>query len=499
MASIRGHTGICLLRRNFHNYLRLYFKEHKVLQNFYSIHLFSKDKSVPSSSDSCNPRVTSYSSKRFYSCFWNTHRNNHLRDSSGYPLNPFSLCIENSLYFKRFLGLPFRMFTDNGGHSRDTPDFQNKVAIDLKEDNDLKTFIQSGLLYKDLYSSCLSSSSSKTPRMLTEDEFNIEEWRVLGTNINHYLYSSNEDLSSSTSSETKSIDLDRARRIYHLYIPLIKWCKANVLIHQNRAVDQQSINEKKRNQALVIGIHAPQGCGKTTLCDVLVHFLAEDDFNIASLSIDDFYHTHEKQREVSQKNSDNALLQCRGNAGTHDIELGERILQTLKYSTAINRCKLPRYDKSKFGGQGDRAQENTWPEIQTPVDLVLLEGWMLGFQHLPELPDDRNPNIDLVNESMREYERWHDLIDAWITIKVANIDQVYQWRMEAERKMIASGKDGMTEEQVMDFVGRYMPAYQTYLPMLYEQQWREKETGAILPQISFTVEDNRLPSIDRGK
>ena len=33
----------------------------------------------------------------------------------------------------------------------------------------------------------------------------------------------------------------------------------------------------------------------------------------------------------------------------------------------------------------------------------------------------------------------------------------------------------------------------------YEQQWREKETGAILPQISFTVEDNRLPSIDRGK
>lgn len=40
------------------------------------------------------------------------------------------------------------------------------------------------------------------------------------------------------------------------------------------------------------------------------------------------------------------------------------------------RC-CPRYDKSAFQGQGDRADPATWPAVEGPVDVVLFEGWML--------------------------------------------------------------------------------------------------------------------------
>jgi D-glycerate 3-kinase len=41
---------------------------------------------------------------------------------------------------------------------------------------------------------------------------------------------------------------------------------------------------------------------------------------------------------------------------------------------------------------------------------------------------------------------------------------VYKWRLEAERK--AGG--GLSDTEVQDFVDRFMPAYDAYLPALYE-------------------------------
>jgi D-glycerate 3-kinase len=44
---------------------------------------------------------------------------------------------------------------------------------------------------------------------------------------------------------------------------------------------------------------------------------------------------------------------------------------------------------------------------------------------------------------------------------------VFGWRLQAEQRMRAAGKPGMTDEQIADFVSRYMPAYKAYLPGLY--------------------------------
>ena len=82
-----------------------------------------------------------------------------------------------------------------------------------------------------------------------------------------------------------------------------------------------------------------------------------------------------------QENEENFLLGVRGNALTHDVELGRRTLESLLSLNADpnSEISLPRYNKSAYDGKGDRAEEASWPRIKAPVDVVLFEGWMLGF------------------------------------------------------------------------------------------------------------------------
>jgi hypothetical protein len=50
----------------------------------------------------------------------------------------------------------------------------------------------------------------------------------------------------------------------------------------------------------------------------------------ATVSIDDFYLTFEGQSAVAAAHPGNPLLQLRGNAGSHDLELGRETLTKLK-------------------------------------------------------------------------------------------------------------------------------------------------------------------------
>lgn len=90
---------------------------------------------------------------------------------------------------------------------------------------------------------------------------------------------------------------------------------------------------------------------------------------------------------VVQDNASNRLLQVRGNAGTHDLQLGTRTLEALRSAGGGDdngsRVAVPRYDKSQNGGRGDRADPTRWPHVQGPLDIVLFEGWMLGFRPQP--------------------------------------------------------------------------------------------------------------------
>ncbi|KAG4947905.1 hypothetical protein AAZX31_15G012100 [Glycine max] len=274
-------------------------------------------------------------------------------------------------------------------------------------------------------------------------------------------------------------------RIYHYYVPVFLWCEQQIAEHQSKFKDGEDI------PPLVIGFSAPQGCGKTTLVFALDYLFEVIGRKSATVSIDDFYLTAEGQNKLREANPGNALLELRGNAGSHDLALSvETLLALTKLTREGMKMKLPRYDKSAFNGRGDRADPSRWPEVEGPMTVVLFEGWMLGFKPLPvEAVKVVDPQLETVNKNLEAYyDAWDKYIKSWIVIKIKDPNCVFQWRLQAEIAMREAGNPGMTDDEVRDFVSRYLPAYYAYLPTLYS----EGPNGSD-PQHLLTIE------IDEGR
>ena len=92
--------------------------------------------------------------------------------------------------------------------------------------------------------------------------------------------------------------------------------------------------EKNPTKPTVIFMSAPQGCGKTTICDALVERFAADGKQCAALSYDDFYLTHAEQNEVAKTHENNRLLELRGNGGTHDLQLFDDVLTCVEIKSS---------------------------------------------------------------------------------------------------------------------------------------------------------------------
>ncbi|GJP33781.1 hypothetical protein CLOM_g18293 [Closterium sp. NIES-68] len=228
------------------------------------------------------------------------------------------------------------------------------------------------------------------------------------------------------------------RRIFQYYLPVFSWCWRQLQLHRAQAAGGGAADAQAA--PLVIGISAPQGCGKTTVVESLEHLFTVTRCTAATVSIDDFYLTAQGQAALREAHPGNRLLELRGNAGSHDLPLGVATLSALKHATAPGtKVALPRYDKSAFSGRGDRSPPSQWPAVQGPVDVVLFEGWMLGFQPVHhDAAAAVDPQLEEVNVRLAEYSAWHDLVDAWVIIQVADVDWVFEWRLQAEVAMRAT-------------------------------------------------------------
>ncbi|KAI0776290.1 P-loop containing nucleoside triphosphate hydrolase protein [Trametes elegans] len=254
----------------------------------------------------------------------------------------------------------------------------------------------------------------------------------------------------------------------------------------HRARDEQGAG-KRVAPPLIVGVQGPQGSGKTYLTSILRDVLQGQPhgLSVAVLSIDDLYLPHEGLVSLAAAHPDNALLRGRGQPGTHDVPLGTEVLNKLKRindAGAPERgVELPSFDKSLFDGEGDRAPRGT--VVRPPVDVVLFEGWCVGFYPIPVeeverrysqpiegLGDDflqrngfRVHDVLDVNERLKSYVSWWNLFDAFIQIKPPQAHPytyIYKWRLQQEHNMKArNGGKGMSDEQVERFVDRYIPGY----------------------------------------
>jgi D-glycerate 3-kinase len=258
-------------------------------------------------------------------------------------------------------------------------------------------------------------------------------------------------------------------------------------------LEQRQINHPLPFKLLLSGL---QGSGKSTWAAALAQSLQQiKSYKVVVVSLDDFYHAHNNLVRIRTENSENKMLWARGQPGTHDEKLAQEFFASFGSGKDI---RVPFFDKSQYNGEGDRAPYEEWDVVKNgpPVDVLIFEGWCVGFQFLSDsdlekrwssssqtsqpnelssrcsttvLQDHSIQHIRVINNNLRRYnETFMNSSDFnyLIHLDTEDLANVYRWRLNQEHALHELKGRGMTDEAVIEFVRGYMPAYELYLERL---------------------------------
>lgn len=212
----------------------------------------------------------------------------------------------------------------------------------------------------------------------------------------------------------------------------------------------------------VIGLCGAQGSGKSTLASAMRCALVADGVAAAVLSIDDLYLTGAERHAMAR--NIHALFATRGVPGTHDVGLGEHVLAALDRGEPV---ALPQFDKAA----DDRMPESAWPLIESPLDVLIFEGWCVGARaedakalESPINTLETNEDRDgvwrrAVNDALAGgYQRLFARLDRLILLAAPSFGIVPRWRREQEmalRRIRPGGSAIMDSEALDRFVQHY--------------------------------------------
>lgn len=239
---------------------------------------------------------------------------------------------------------------------------------------------------------------------------------------------------------------DRLETLWNLWLPL---------------AIQLAKKREKLNRPLIQGILGVQGTGKTTLAKILILILAKIGYQTISISLDDLYKTYSDRQQLQQQDP---RLIWRGPPGTHDVELGIELLDKFRYNSPQQLIEIPRFDKSLFAGAGDRIK----PEVVSNIDLVLFEGWCVGVRPIdsaifdfplpPIISETDRKFAKDINSKLQDYLPLWQRLDSLIVLYPTDYRVSKQWRLQAEKESIATGKSGMSDEEIEQFVEYFWKA-----------------------------------------
>ena len=154
------------------------------------------------------------------------------------------------------------------------------------------------------------------------------------------------------------------------------------------------------------------------------------------------------------------MLATRGVPGTHDVALGQRLINALLHGDAP--VALPVFDKSC----DDRAVE---PRIvDAPVDVLLFEGWCIGARPQSAAALARPVNaLEAQADPHGIWRRWVNArlaadytplfaqADALVWLQTPAYATALAWRQQQERELRAATGRGMSVAEVADFMAHY--------------------------------------------
>lgn len=194
------------------------------------------------------------------------------------------------------------------------------------------------------------------------------------------------------------------------------------------------------------GLSGLQGSGKSTLARQLAAAAQARGVSCLVLSLDDFYLGRRERQRLAR--DVHPLFATRGVPGTHDLGLLLRTLHALRYATAEEPARVPRFDK----GRDTRVPPSRWRCVTLPPRLILLEGWCIGVPAEPERALRRACNAlerdedgdrrwrHHVNDALAHgYARLWSRLDALVLLEAPGFGVVARWRDEQERSLRRRG------------------------------------------------------------
>lgn len=211
------------------------------------------------------------------------------------------------------------------------------------------------------------------------------------------------------------------------------------------------------SKPFIVGLSGSQGSGKTTLCEKLEELLINKKVSYCVLSLDDFYLSKEKRRELADRI--HPLTFTRGVPGTHDVNLLREILANLSEKSPRNKIKIPIFSKLS----DDLLSKKQWRICPAFPRIIIIEGWCVGAKpsFLTKSPQTswektNDPNGLWKSWTKKESAKYQSIwatLNFMVFIKQDDFEQVInnRWNQEIKNSEKAGVKLAISREEIREF------------------------------------------------
>ncbi len=206
---------------------------------------------------------------------------------------------------------------------------------------------------------------------------------------------------------------------------------------------ERTLGDGATRRSPVLALNGPVGAGKSSLGLALERLGALGGLRIRVASIDDLYLPADQRRLVL---AGNPFGVSRVPPGSHDLPL---LMAALDRWRDGGPLRLPCFDKTLAGGEGDRAG---WRE--QPADALVIEGWLMGCRSLgPAALEEKLRSGDGLeglsaaerewlprwDRNLRDYEPVWAACDGLWLLRPERWSLPRRWRLQAEARQRRRG------------------------------------------------------------